>query len=96
MNLVRLGGNVYAIRFPYYMVTERTVSMALPSTLKLEFTLRPLRVRFSAETEETAGTMRADSEAVARAFPVEIALLRKKVADGEMKRYIIIKVEEEV
>lgn len=49
------------------------------------------QIRFAAESESEAGTKRADSEAIRKCFPAEVALLESQV--DNLKDYVIFKLE---
>jgi hypothetical protein len=88
--IIDLGSGCYAIRFPYFILSERTLWMAIPDSLRLEIVKNRQQVIFNPETEETAGQHRANASEYERALPSEVAELRGKVED--LAQYIIIKV----
>jgi hypothetical protein len=92
--LVALGEGVYAARCRYYMATERTLGLAVPSEFMLDCIGKKMRLRFAPESKDEAGQKRADSALMRGAFPVEVAILEGIVAD--LSQYVIFKVEENV
>ena len=88
--IIDLGSGYYAIRFPYLILNERTLWMAIPDSLRLEIVKNRQQVIFNPETEETAGQHRADASEYERALAGELAKLRGQVKD--LAQYIIIKV----
>lgn len=89
--LIHLGGDSYAVRFGYHMVTGTTLALAVPSDFMRGAVRNRQRLRFAAESLSEAGTLRADSAGIARAFPSEVAALSKQVP--ELSRYVIFKLE---
>ncbi len=80
---IKLTNNRYALRFKYHQVTEMTVFMALPQELK-----NGSKIIFAAETRETAGKKRMDSELIRSNFPKDVALLGEHNCDPA--DYVII------
>jgi hypothetical protein len=93
MRIIPLYDDVYAVKFPYAMVTERTVSMALPHDFRREVGQKQMTIKFAAETESEAGTKRANCAQIQKVFPAELAILRSQVDEAELKQFIIIKVQ---
>ena len=93
MEVLTLFDNVYAVPFKYHMVTERTVTMAIPSLLRREIAKQGMQVKFAPESELEAGTKRADAQIVRKVFPAETAILTSAVGEAELKNYIIVKFE---
>jgi hypothetical protein len=85
--LIPLYDNVYAVRFPYAIVTEMTLSMAIPHTFRRD--LRNQTIKFALEDQSTAGTKRADCTEIRKCFPAEVALLESRGVDLSM--YVIFK-----
>lgn len=90
MEVVTLYNDVYAVKFPYAVVTEMTLAKAIPLKVRQGFVKSRLEIKFAGETLETAGTKRANSDEIHKAFPVETALLKQQVAD--LAEWVIFKV----
>jgi len=90
-NFIPLCNDAYAVRFPYHVVTGRTLSMAVPSAFMRDIAARGnVQVKFAPETDETAGKMRADSAEIEREMPEEVELLKRRVDDPSA--YVIFRV----
>jgi len=87
--VITLEGGYYAIRFPYSILTEHTLWMAITEWLRLEIIKERQQVVFHPETEVSAGKHRANAQEYEAAIPGEIARLRHQVKD--LADYIIIK-----
>jgi hypothetical protein len=85
--VISLGQDLYAIKFKYYMVTERTMAMTLP----LAFIQK--RIQFAEETKELAGKRRADSQAIADAYPDAVKALKE--ISPNLYEFVIFRATEE-
>ena len=74
----------WAILFPYHVVTDHTLFLALPRHLKGK------EVKYKQETLNTAGRFRMDSEEIKNAFPIETAFMIQ--ADLPLEKYVLVKV----
>lgn len=90
--VIPLYDDVYAVRFPYPIVTWHTMGMAIPSSFRREVARKHEEIRFAEESPEEAGTKRADCEQIRRCFPAEVAILESQVDD--LSQYVIFKLKE--
>lgn len=80
--LIDLTDGYFALLFPYHIVSDMTVSMALPKGFKKQ-------VNYKHEDKETAGKHRMDSNVIERGFPIEVAMA--KSLRLKLSNYILIK-----
>ncbi len=90
MKVIDLYDNVFAVEFPYAIVTERTLSMAIPHDFRRGIIQNQQTIKFAEEDQATAGTKRADCKEMAKIFPAEVAILSSMVKD--LSKYVIFKV----
>lgn len=88
--LLDLGDGVYALKFPFALVTEQTVKRALPDHFHRRLLSEGRAVQFAGEAPGKPRTKRADAEEVAKAFPAEVALLSSQVEN--LADYVMFKV----
>ncbi|HMV51367.1 MAG TPA: hypothetical protein PKC13_29700 [Blastocatellia bacterium] len=87
--LINLFDGVYAVRFLYALVTERTMYLSLPSSFRRALGENGLAVQFAVEDSGRPRTKRADAEEMAKAFPAEVALLSAQVEN--LADYVLFK-----
>lgn len=80
--LIPLGIDTYALKFPYHIVSKMTIAKAFPKGL-------PAEIRFYGEDKETAGTRRMDCKNIALIFPNEVNKAKERGLN--LSEYILIK-----
>lgn len=84
--IIKLSKSIFAVRFIYHVVTERTLFMSIPN--KSELFGKSLK--FTSESLEAGGTMRMDNLIFEKSFPNELEVFKKKGLSG--KDYVLVQV----
>lgn len=83
--LIKISKKRFLVKFPYHVVCDLTVGMAITSNMRDLF---GKSVRFSGETNDTAGTKRMDSAEMTKAFPLDVSLIKNQGLNP--KDYILV------